>query len=72
MELKTIDPKECTRWSLADRSGFEFGDLHNLGEDIKKNAESVGFDLVITAPLTEKKVKEFILPLIRKKREKKK
>jgi CheY-like chemotaxis protein len=41
-------------------------------EDVKKNAESVGFDLVITAPLTEKKVKEFILPLIRKKREKKK
>lgn len=25
-------------------------------EDIKKNAKSVGFDLVITAPLTEKKV----------------
>ena len=41
-------------------------------EDIKKNAQSVGFDLVITAPLTEKKVKELILPLIRKKREKKK
>ena len=39
MELKTIDPKECTRWSLADRSGFEFGDLHNLGEDIKKNGQ---------------------------------
>ena len=34
MEVKTIDPKECTRWSLADRSGFEFGDLHNLAEDI--------------------------------------
>ena len=29
-------------------------------EDIKKNAESVGFDLVITAPLTEKKVKQVI------------
>ena len=36
-------------------------------EDIKKNAQSVGFDLVITAPLTEKKVKDFILPLIRNK-----
>ena len=41
-------------------------------EDIKKNAQSLGFDLVIIAPLTEKKVKEFILPLIRKKRDKKK
>ena len=40
-------------------------------EDIKKNAQSVGFDLVIAAPLTEKKVKDFILPLIREKYEKK-
>ena len=41
-------------------------------EDIKKNAQSLGFDLVIIAPLTEKKVKDFILPLIRKKSEIKK
>ena len=40
-------------------------------EDIKKNVQSVGFDLVIAAPLTEKKVKDFILPLIREKYEKK-
>ena len=41
-------------------------------EDIKKNAQSVVFDLVITATLTDKKLKEFILQLIRKKIEKKK
>ena len=36
-------------------------------DDLKRNAQSVGFDLVITAPLTEKKVKELILPLLEKK-----
>jgi ParB family transcriptional regulator, chromosome partitioning protein len=36
MEVITVNPRECTRWPLADRSGFEFGDLHSLAEDIKK------------------------------------
>ena len=39
MEVITVNPRECTRWPLADRSGFEFGDLHSLAEDIKKNGQ---------------------------------
>lgn len=39
MEVITVNSRECTRWPLADRSGFEFGDLHSLAEDIKKNGQ---------------------------------
>lgn len=39
MEVVTVDPKKCIRWKLADRSGFEFGDIHALAQDILKNGQ---------------------------------
>ena len=60
MEVITVNPRECTRWPLADRSGFEFGDLHSLAEDIKKNGQiepiltpTVFKDLILTTDLTK-------------------
>lgn len=39
MEVVTVDPKQCVRWKLADRSSFEFGDIHALSQDILKNGQ---------------------------------
>ncbi len=39
MEVVTVDPKKCSRWKLGDRSGFEFGDIHTLAQDILKNGQ---------------------------------
>lgn len=39
MHVTEVDPKTCTRWAFADRSGFEFGDLFELAEDIKNNGQ---------------------------------
>ena len=37
--VKFINPKECQNWKFDDRSGFEYGDIHSLGLDIKKNKQ---------------------------------
>jgi len=39
MNIITIQPEECKRWEFADRSAFEFGDIHRLGLDIKNNGQ---------------------------------
>lgn len=39
MNIITINPRDCTRWECADRSGFEFGDLYALAKDIQKNGQ---------------------------------
>jgi len=39
MEIVEIDPRECTRWKLANRSSFEFGNTNLLAEDIKRNGQ---------------------------------
>ena len=39
MQLKTISPKDCSRWDLADRSLDEFGNIFELAEDIKRNGQ---------------------------------
>lgn len=39
MEVIEVDPKDCIRWEFADRSGFEFGDIHVLAQDILKNGQ---------------------------------
>lgn len=39
MQVVEADPKKCIRWKLADRSGFEFGDIYALAGDIKKNGQ---------------------------------
>lgn len=39
MQIVTVDPKDCTRWKYADRGNFEFGDVIELGNDIKKNGQ---------------------------------
>jgi len=39
MQVIEVDPKKCVRWKLADRSGFEFGDIHGLAQDILKNGQ---------------------------------
>lgn len=39
MQIIEIDPRDCTRWKLADRSSFEFGDTNLLAEDIKRNGQ---------------------------------
>ncbi|WP_192484821.1 MULTISPECIES: ParB/RepB/Spo0J family partition protein [Cysteiniphilum] len=39
MEVIEINPSQCKRWEFADRSAFEFGDIHALGMDIKKNGQ---------------------------------
>ncbi|WP_010304115.1 ParB/RepB/Spo0J family partition protein [Candidatus Odyssella thessalonicensis] len=36
MQIIEIDPRTCTRWKFADRSGFEFGDIFALAQDILK------------------------------------
>lgn len=39
MEVIEVNPKDCSRWQFADRSGFEFGDIHALSQDILKNGQ---------------------------------
>lgn len=39
MNIIVINPKKCKRWQYADRSAFEFGDIHKLGLDIKNNGQ---------------------------------
>lgn len=39
MHVVEIDPKNCVRWKFADRSGFEFGDIFALSQDIQKNGQ---------------------------------
>ena len=39
MQLKTISPKECNRWDLADRALDEFGNIFELAEDIRRNGQ---------------------------------
>ena len=39
MQIIEVDPKNCTRWAFADRSGFEFGDVFELGQDIIANGQ---------------------------------
>lgn len=39
MQIVNLDPRDCTRWKLADRSSFEFGDTNLLAEDIKRNGQ---------------------------------
>ena len=39
MNIITVNPADCKRWSYADRSAFEFGDIHKLGLDIKNNGQ---------------------------------
>lgn len=39
MELKTVSPRDCGRWDLADRSFDEYGDIFKLANDIKRNGQ---------------------------------
>jgi len=39
MNIIKINPETCKRWLYADRSLFEFGDIHKLGLDIKNNGQ---------------------------------
>ena len=39
MQIIEVDPKNCMRWKFADRSGFEFGDVFALAQDILKNGQ---------------------------------
>jgi len=39
MQIIEVDPKSCTRWAFADRSGFEFGDVFELAKDIMANGQ---------------------------------
>jgi ParB family chromosome partitioning protein len=39
MQIIDVNPKDCIRWKFADRSGFEFGDIHALSQDIIKNGQ---------------------------------
>src|SRR5690554_4864829 len=39
MKIIDVDPRKCSRWKFADRSGFEFGDLYALAQDIQKNGQ---------------------------------
>ena len=39
MNIIEIAPDQCKRWQYADRSAFEFGDIHKLGLDIKNNGQ---------------------------------
>jgi len=39
MQVVEVDPKSCTRWAFADRSGFEFGDVFELAQDIIANGQ---------------------------------
>jgi ParB family chromosome partitioning protein len=39
MQVIEVDPKNCVRWKFADRSGFEFGDIYTLSQDILKNGQ---------------------------------
>ena len=39
MQIIEVDPKSCTRWAFADRSGFEFGDVFELAQDIIANGQ---------------------------------
>ncbi|NRB11432.1 MAG: ParB/RepB/Spo0J family partition protein [Rickettsiaceae bacterium] len=39
INIVTLDPLLCRRWELADRQLFEYGNLHELAEDIRKNGQ---------------------------------
>ena len=39
MQLLTVNPKLCHLWQFADRSGFEYGDMHAFIRDIKTNGQ---------------------------------
>ena len=39
MEIKTIEPRDCTKWKFANRSSFEYGSVNDLADDIKKNGQ---------------------------------
>ena len=39
MQIIEVDPKNCIRWEFADRSGFEFGDIFELAQDIAQNGQ---------------------------------
>lgn len=39
MQIVTVDPKDCIRWKYADRGNFEFGDVVELADDIRKNGQ---------------------------------
>lgn len=39
MHVIDVNPQLCSRWSLADRSDFEFGDILALSKDIKENGQ---------------------------------
>lgn len=39
MQVVEVNPKDCVRWKFADRSAFEFGDIHILAQDIVKHGQ---------------------------------
>lgn len=39
MNLITVNPNQCKPWQFADRSGFEYGDIYSLIQDLKKNGQ---------------------------------
>ncbi|RZI45473.1 ParB N-terminal domain-containing protein [Candidatus Finniella inopinata] len=53
MHVIEVDPKKCRRWKLADRSGFEFGNIYALAEDIKKNGQ---VEPVLVRPYTQVRI----------------
>lgn len=38
-QIIIVDPSSCKRWAFADRAEFEFGNIHELAEDIEKNGQ---------------------------------
>ena len=52
MNIIKINPEVCKRWPYADRSLFEFGDIHKLGLDIKNNGQ---VEPVIVREIKDKK-----------------
>jgi len=54
MEIKTINPKDCTGWKHADRAEFEMGNIYLLAQDIKQNGQ---IEPVIARPSKDKHFK---------------
>ena len=50
-KIISLNPKQCRRWSYADRSDFEMGDLYKLAQDIRENGQ---IDPVLVRPTGEK------------------
>jgi len=39
VKVQSLDPKHCKKWKFADRSDFEFNNIWELAEDIKRNGQ---------------------------------